>query len=799
MTPLNARYIAAKQALFDRYYEHTLNPEQREAVCSVNGPLLILAGAGSGKTTVLVRRIAFIIKYGNAYYATEMPEGTTEADVDALEKAVSLPPEAIEEILPEFISEPCPPWAVLAITFTNKAAREIKERLVKVFDNSGIADEIWAGTFHSVCLRILRRYGDRVGVESGFSIYDTDESKRLISTCMSRLGIEEKMLPVRSVMTAISRAKDELISPEEMKPGHDLRKKHIAQIYAAYEKQLASNNALDFDDIIVKTVRLLEQDREVREYYQRRFRYVSVDEYQDTNYAQFRLTELLSGGYRNIMVVGDDDQSIYRFRGATVENILNFDKTYPDAKVIKLEQNYRSTGNILTAANEVIAHNKSRRQKRLWCAAPEGERIVLAERDTHEMEANYIVDKIMELVVRERRRYSDFAILYRVNELSRTLEATFSKSGVPYRILGGQRFYDRKEIRDIIAYLVVIANGRDDQKLKRIINEPKRKIGAATVDAVEGIALSQGVPMFDVVSSATLYPELGKASVRLTEFASMITDLRREELSVSELVDLVLVRTGYRKMLEEEGEEGRTRLDSVNELISAAVEYEKRAGDRASLGGFLEEVALVSDIDKYDENADAVVLMTVHSAKGLEFPVVFLAGLEEGIFPSSQCLTDPTELAEERRLAYVAITRAKERLFLTAARGRLLYGRTQFNPLSRFVEREMPASVLIRDKGDRPAPRPAPRREGAYIPPSERVSLSNEFFRRAAAAPAERPKTQGKPQLLAPGTRVRHAIFGEGEILSARDMGGDTLYEVRFANGTVKKLMATYAKLEPLS
>ena len=805
---LSLRYLAAKQALFNRYYEARLNPEQREAVCSVNGPLLILAGAGSGKTTVLVQRIAFQIKYGNAYYATEMPEGTTEADVLDMERAAALPPEAIGEILPEFIADPCPPWAVLAITFTNKAAREIRDRLVAAFDDSSIAEEIWAGTFHAICLRILRRFGDRVGVESGFSIYDTDESKRLISTCMARLGIDEKTLAVRAVMTAISHAKDELISPEEMETGKDLRKKHIAAIYDAYEKQLAANNALDFDDIIVKTVRLLEEHEDVRAFYANRFRYVSVDEYQDTNYAQFRLTELLSSGHRNIMVVGDDDQSIYKFRGATVENILNFDKTYPDAKIIKLEQNYRSTGNILAAANAVISHNSRRRQKRLWCAAEKGERIVLAVRDTQELEAGYIVDKIMDLVVRERRHYGDFAVLYRVNEIARALEAGFSKSGVPYRVLGGQRFYDRKEIRDIIAYLVVIANGRDDQKLKRIINEPKRKIGASTVDAVEAIAVREGLSMMDVVSSAMQYDELGKAAAKLTAFAALIEELRREDLTVSALVDLVLDRTGYRAMLQSAGEEGEGRLDSVNELVSAALEYEKRAGERASLGGFLEEVALVSDIDKYDDTADAVVLMTVHSAKGLEFPTVFLAGVEEGIFPSSQCISDPSELPEERRLAYVAITRAKERLFLTAARGRLLYGRTQFNQLSRFVEREIPAELIYRDEGPASrfsvASRPQPFSRPAPTPrPTEQGSVSDEFYRRAAAAqatPAPRaPQGTARPKPLSVGARVRHAVFGEGVILSARDMGGDTLYEVQFANGTVKKLMATYARLIPLN
>lgn len=797
MPDVKQRYLAAKQRLFDRYYEASLNPEQREAVCTVNGPLLILAGAGSGKTTVLVRRIAHIIKYGNAYYATEIPDGMTEADVAAMERAAALPPEELADILPEFISEPCPPWAVLAITFTNKAAREICERLSGVFADSDIAEQIWAGTFHAICLRILRRFGDRVGIAGGFSIYDTDESKRLITSCMERLGIDDKMLPVRSVMGAISRAKDNLVAPSDMDVGSDLRGKHIARIYDAYERQLAANNALDFDDIIVKTVRLLEEQEEVRLYYQNRFRYISVDEYQDTNYAQFRLTELLTGPRRNIMVVGDDDQSIYKFRGATVENILNFDKTYPEAKIVKLEQNYRSTQNILSAANAVIAHNDRRRQKKLWCAAAEGEKITLAVRDTHEAEAAYIVDKIMELVVRERRRYRDFAVLYRVNELARTLESAFSKSGVPYRVLGGQRFYDRKEIRDIIAYLSVVANGRDNQKLKRIINEPKRKIGTATVEAIEEISVREGVPMLDVMAGCGYYDSLSKAAPRLSDFVSMIEELRNTEEKTSLLIPRIMERTGYRRMLEESGEEGAARLDSVNELISAAIEYEKRAGEIASLGGFLEEVALVSDIDKYDEAADAVVLMTMHSAKGLEFPAVFLAGMEEGIFPGTQCLVEPEELSEERRLAYVAITRAKERLFLTCAKGRLLYGRTQFNPISRFVAREIPADLLARDEAaSRFAAVSGARPQ--KTPRVERGQISAEFYRRATSAAAPVQMSHASPALLkfAVGTRVTHAVFGEGVILSERDMGGDILYEVRFSDGNTKKLMATYAKLK---
>lgn len=803
MNDLRERYLAARRRLFDRYYEGILNKEQKKAVMTVNGPLLILAGAGSGKTTVLVRRIVFLIKYGNAYYSTAVPEGLDEASVCDMERAArEFPREEIEYILPEFITEPCPPWSVLAITFTNKAANEIRERLRAAFeDRPDVADEIWAGTFHSICVRILRRHGERVGYASNFSIYDTEEKKRLVTECMKRLNIDEKILPVRTVMNAISREKDSLRAPADMQGG-DLRLSHVRRIYEAYQERLAANNALDFDDIIMKTVELLEKNPDVLAQYQHRFRYVSVDEYQDTNYAQFRLTELLSGGYRNIMVVGDDDQSIYKFRGATIENILNFDKTYPDATVIKLEQNYRSTKNILDAANAVIANNTERHEKSLWCAAGEGEKITLHHSATQEREAAYIIDKMADLVVHEHRRYRDFAVLYRVNEMARALEAAFAKSGVPYRVLGGQRFFDRREIRDIVAYLVLIENGKDDQKLRRVINEPKRKIGQATVDAVATIAAESGVSMLRVMENAEGYPELSKAAPRLSAFVSLIEGLREKKSApVSELVELVLEKTGYLRMLEEEGEEGITRIDSVKELVSAAVEYEKRAGESASLGGFLEEVALVSDVDKYDADADAVVLMTIHSAKGLEFPVVFLAGMEEGIFPGVQSMHSPEDMQEERRLAYVAITRAKERLYMTRAHSRLLYGRTQLNPLSPFL-REIP-STLLAEEDDR-TPLFGSKREpsaigsGAYAPrKTQSPGIGGEFFRRADAAgakysPAPKPIC---PVALDAGTRVRHATFGDGKILSARDMGGDVLYEVAFDNGQTKKLMATFAKL----
>ena len=788
MQDLTSRYLAAKRRLFCRYYEATLNPRQAAAVLSERGPLLVLAGAGSGKTTVLVRRITHLIRFGDAYEADYVPEGVEEGLVATMEMlAESASPAELEELLPEFTHRPCPPWSMLAITFTNKAAREIRERLSSALSDPAVSDEIWAGTFHSIAVRLLRYHVAEAGYAPGFSIYDTDDQKRVVTDAMRHLDIDDKFLPVRSVMSEISSAKNTLISPEEFADHGDFRLRQIGKIYKEYQRRLLAANALDFDDIIMKTVALLENHPEILARYQKKFRYVCVDEYQDTNYAQFRLTELLSAGERNIMVVGDDDQSIYRFRGATVENILNFDKTYPTARVVRLEQNYRSTKTILAAANAVIAHNEARHEKTLWCAGEEGEKITLHKSENQNEEALWIKDKIMDVVVKERRRYRDIAILYRLNELSRALEAALAKSGIPYRIFGGQRFYDRKEIRDIVAYLHVIANPADEVRLMRIINEPKRKIGDATVEKAAAIAREEGRALFAVMKEADRYPELASAAPRLMGFCSLIASLAAHEGPLPSLVDAVLSRTGYLEMLEAEGEVGKTRLDNVKELASAAAEYEKREGEGASLVGFLEEISLVSDVDKYDESADAVALMTVHSAKGLEFPIVFLPGMEENIFPSSQVRSDPSQLGEERRLAYVAITRAKEKIYMTHTRERMLYGRTGPNPLSRFVKDELPSHLLAEEAPRRPAPayRPAP-------PHRPSPTLSGEFLRKPTPS-VSRPTAA--PERFSPGDRVAHPLFGKGTILASRPMGSDTLYEVAFDNGERKKLMATYAKL----
>ncbi len=783
------RIITAKRALFDKLYA-ALNERQREAVFTVDGPLLILAGAGSGKTTVLVNRIAHIIKYGNAYLSETLPENLTEADAEKLESALELSTSEIAEILTEYAEDAAAPWQILSITFTNKAANEMKERIAKVLGDESMAKEVWAGTFHSICVRLLRRFGEAIGYARDFSIYDSDDQKRLVTSCQKDLGIDDKMFPVRATMTAISRAKDRLMSAEdfESEAGSDFRLQKIAEVFRLYERRLKEAMAVDFDDIIVQTVRLLRECEEARGYCQNRFRYVCVDEYQDTNRAQLELVRLLSGRYNNIMVVGDDDQSIYRFRGATIENILGFDKVFESAKIIKLEQNYRSTQNILTAANAVIKHNFGRRGKELWCDRGEGDKIRVKKLQNQNEEAKYIINKIIDGVTREKRKYSDFAVLYRINAQSNSLENYFAKSGLPYRILGGVRFYERKEIKDIIAYLCVLKNPNDNVRLRRIINEPKRKLGDTTIDAVFGIAAAEGKSPFEIMETAYSYTALSKSAPRLTDFVKLIRELRTsaEELSVSELIRLVYERTGYEEMLKLSGIEGAERIANIGELISNAVSYESETPE-PSLEGFLEDVALVSDIDNYDEDADAVVLMTIHSAKGLEFPVVFLPGFEDGIFPSIQSAMDPEELEEERRLAYVGITRAKERLYCVHVRERLIFGKTQFNPRSRFID-EIPSELV--DLGYIPKP------DGEPTMQKKKPVISQEFFKKAALA-SDIGRSESSEQFEV-GDRVKHYNFGEGEIISVKPMGADVMYEIIFDTVGTKKLMATYAKLRKI-
>ena len=798
--PPSRRYLAAKRALFDRYFE-MLNERQREAMYTTEGSLLVLAGAGSGKTTVLVRRIVFLIRYGNAYFSEYVPHDLSEERVLSLERAVSLSQEEIEPILSEFISSPCAPWQILAITFTNKAANEIKSRLRAALPEDGGAEDIWAGTFHSVCARILRTYGDRLGYDRGFTIYDTTDTKNALSEVLKSLNIDEKTLPVKSAMGEISRAKDALLTPEEYEREFgvkDYRLRQIARVYRAYQERLMGSNAMDFDDLIMQTVRLLEREEEVRAFYQRKFRYVLVDEFQDTNVAQLRLTLLLCGAHENVMVVGDDDQSIYKFRGAVIDNILHFDRKLKNTKTVRLEQNYRSTGVILEAANGVISHNLGRKGKTLWTARRGGEPITLRVCNDQNEEARVIVNDIQELVSKGRYRYRDCAILYRTNAQSNVIERTFAKSGLPYRMLGGLRFNDRKEIRDIVAYLQFISNPSDKERMRRIINEPKRKIGAATVSGVEIIATEQGCSVFEVMAHADRYLALSRSASKLLGFAEMIGKLRellRTDITLEAFVKQVLEQTGYRQMLIDGGEEEKERLENLEEFLSGVIEYEKN-NEEPTLLGFLEENALVSEVDKYDEDADAVVMMTIHSAKGLEFPVVFLPGMEDGIFPGMQnILGSPEDMEEERRLAYVAITRAKDRLCLLRAKNRMLYGRTSYNPVSRFVE-EIPPNLLREEGGYAPTPYDRAPKTYFHAPADTTRGVDREqggFTLMTKPTPAAK-----KTALLREGDRVLHLTFGEGEILSVRPMGSDVLYEVVFDRVGTKKLMGNYARLKKL-
>ena len=794
------QYLQLKRALFDKYYSF-LNDMQRQAVYTVNGPLLILAGAGSGKTTVLVNRIVHIIRYGDAYATSVVPADADERTLAEMQDAMHLNGEDLAGFLMRFRVMPPPAWAMLAITFTNKAAGEIKSRLAASFgEGSTEASEIWAGTFHSICMRILRRWCTEIGYQPGFGVCDADDAKKLVSDCMKQLNIDDRQLPAKSVLNMISRAKDRLMTPEEFteKAVSDFKLKQISRIYTVYQSRLYAANLLDFDDIIMQTVRLLRECEAARDQVQRKFRYVCVDEYQDTNKAQLELTLLLSGGYNNIMVVGDDDQSIYRFRGATIENILNFEETCKGAQVIKLEQNYRSTKRILDAANSVISKNTSRHDKTLWTSGEEGDKIVLRKLGNQNDEARFICDEILSGLRSKTMSYRDYAVLYRTNAQSRSLEQVFAKSGIPYRMLGGQRFYDRMEIRDILAYLCVINNPRDDLRLKRILNVPKRGIGAKSAATAEAMAVASGIPMLEFMENAQSYRAIPPAAAKsMEELAKLIRSLRTisSEKSIADLIRAVVDVTGYGQMLTNAGEGEAERLDNIGELISSAAQYDETT-EEPSLAGFLEDVALVSDVDKYDDTADAVVLMTIHSAKGLEFPVVFLPGMEEGIFPGHHSIFDPSEIEEERRLAYVAITRAKKKVYILHVHDRMLNGSTQYNQLSRFVD-EIPdelidsdlsmgtsalESVALNTSYTSAYPRSAPSGISQTVSPSRRTQPITK-------------STMPSMEKFEEGDRIRHSTFGAGVILSVRPMGGDLLYEIRFDTVGTKKLMATYARL----
>lgn len=741
-----------------------LNEMQQLAVDTTEGPLLILAGAGSGKTTVLVNRVEHII---SSHLAT--------------------------------------PWQVLAITFTNKAAGELRERLVSAIGEE--ANDIWAYTFHSCCSRILRRFGEKIGYTNHFTIYDTDDSRRVMKQCQKQLGIEDKLINHKSILAEISRAKDSLISPEEYKQTaqNDFRKSKIAECYELYQAQLKKSDAMDFDDIIFNTVKLLEENEDVRNIYQTQFKYVMVDEYQDTNHAQYVLTSLLADKYKNICVVGDDDQSIYRFRGATIENILSFENHYKGAKVIRLEENYRSTQNILDGANAVISHNKNRKGKTLFTRSGSGDKIVYKTVMSESEESQYIIDEIVKNV-NNGMKYSDHAILYRMNAQSRNLEVMLTKSGISHRIIGGHRFFDRKEIKDIVSYLAVINNPSDNVRLQRIINVPKRAIGDTMFANVLEIGAGLGMSAFEVCERADEFQKTSRSASKLMKFTKMIRDFQEcieNGMGLNDLLQEVLDVTKYLDYLQEEPETYEDRVNNIKELSSMFIKYEEESED-ANLSEFLEDVALISDIDSYNEDEDAVVLMTLHSAKGLEFPVVFIPGMEEGIFPGNQSMFSEEDLEEERRLAYVGITRAKKKLYLISSQQRMLYGQTSRNMPSRFL-REIPSSVIDdqsvvarRSMGfttPRTAYANASRNElghsshnkiGSYT----QSSSSAHKFGQAGNA-AQKNNIDFKV-----GDTVCHKSFGTGTVLTITPMGGDMLLEVAFDKAGTKKMMANYARLE---
>lgn len=782
-------FLNLKHKLFDKYYSR-LNQMQRNAVYCVNGPLLVLAGAGSGKTTVLVNRIANIISCGNAFESELIPRDSEQLFDEMQSLSENGSHEEISAFLPRLAENPAVPYRVLCITFTNKAASEFKERLKSLLGQT--ADDIWAGTFHSICVRILRRHINLLGYDNSFTIYDSDDSKKLITEIIKKLNIDENLLPIRLVKNAISRAKEKGQTPDDyaLDADGDTKVSKISQVYNEYQNNLKRSNALDFDDIIMLTNVLFETQPNVVLKYRDQFDYVLVDEYQDTNPSQNHLVTLLAGDKKNVCVVGDDDQSIYAFRGATVENILSFDSTFADAKTIRLEQNYRSTGNILNAANALIENNTGRKGKNLWTDAGDGELVLIKRQSTQSDEAAYVINTIKNAVATQGYKYSDFAILYRMNAQANALEIIFSKSRMPYKIFGGIRFYERKEIKDIIAYLAVINNSSDDIRLKRIINVPKRQIGPNTVLQLTNIARKENKSIFEVIKNSHIYPELQKTIPKLERFYTLICDLIElsKTVSISELLKEVIIRTCYKEMLVEE-EVDMTKVENLDELASSAVAFEESTKE-PELSAFLEDIALVSDIDNFDSGADAVTLMTIHSAKGLEFPVVFLPGFEEGIFPSVQALSEGDKgLEEERRLAYVAITRAKKKLVILHTNSRLLYGRTSANPVSRFIN-EIPEKCKVEDNKPQPTVTSANENKKKY------ANSKESFLKNTGYGHSTQPNE--KIVIIKTGKRVSHAMFGQGTVLSAEKMGADVLYEIEFDSGAVKRLMSTFAKLKEI-
>ena len=777
MTDFEKNYIEARKAVVRGDFRN-LNPMQQEAVLATEGPLLILAGAGSGKTTVLINRIANLLRYGRAGDSDEIPEDADEEQLESL-RAGGDRARRLAAL------DPVDPWRILAITFTNKAADELKARLESMLGEQ--AQDIWACTFHSACVRILRRGAENLGYTSSFTIYDTADSLSLLKHIVKDMELDDKMYAAKSVIGEISRAKDSCISAEEYSRNAelsgDLRRRTIGRIYAEYSRRCFSANAMDFDDLIYNTVKLLDTNDEVRDYWQRRFRYVLIDEYQDTNNLQFRLAELLSGGWGNICVVGDDDQSIYKFRGATIENILSFESQHKHCRTIRLEQNYRSTGHILGAANAVISHNEQRKGKNLWTDRGDGDLVELFTADNEHAEAQFVVSTIMGSYGRGAN-WRDHAVLYRMNAQSNQLEYALKRNSIPYRVVGGTRFFDRAEVKDMLAYLSVIASPADDLRISRIINVPARGIGAKSIDTVRELAQANGCPMFEILDKADNYPELQRSAIKLRNFANFIKELREyaKTATPDALYDELLAKTGYILALETKGTvDDIARVENVRELKTSIIDYMKESGDN-TLEGYLANVALYTDMDSYDPDADCVILMTMHSAKGLEFPTVFVVGMEDGIFPSMRAIGEEDEMEEERRLCYVAITRAKERLYLTCARQRMIFGRTTMNKLSRFAS-EIPEEHIHKN---------APSYEKREKSWEERKAQHRPRFKDkglsfAASAP-ETPKPENT-DTFALGDSVKHKAFGSGVITKMSAMGGDYLIEINFEGIGVKKLM----------
>ena len=781
--------IKLRKKIIEREFAH-LNDKQREAVLAVKGAVLVLAGAGSGKTTVLVNRIANILRWGEAYESDKLFGEYTESDMkdiqDAADGKVKLSDELVQKLA---VSRPYP-WRVLAITFTNRAASELKERICQT--TGIIGNDVWAMTFHSACMRILRRYGERLGYGEHFTIYDTDDQKRVIRECIKALGIDEKMLSVKEVLPEISHAKDDLVSPEKLlkRAGDDFRLGSVAKIYKEYQKRLLDASAMDFDDIIYNTVELFNEFPDILEKYQEQFRYIMVDEYQDTNTAQYELVRLLSEKYGNVCVVGDDDQSIYQFRGATVENILEFDNDYENAKVVKLEQNYRSTKNILSAANSVIKNNTERHEKSLWTQNVTGNKIISYKASDEQDEGRFIANTIKS-AVENGAKYSDYAILYRMNSQSQSLERAFLHAKVPYKIIGGRKFFEYREIRDMMAYLNIISNSNDNNRLKRIINIPKRGIGDRTISQIEEISISNHISMFEVMENVHQFDVLTKSAEKISGFVKMINDMKEMLANgekVSDMYEKLIKLTEYEPFIRMASDKGENAVENVHELTTNIIQYEKENGKDSSIQGFLEYTALLTDIDSYAEKEDAVVMMTIHSAKGLEFENVFLPGMEENIFPGFQAVMADGDMQEERRLAYVAITRAKKNLWLIHSDSRMLFGHSTRNRPSRFLS-ELPVDIVenkqreIVKNADPDIPEPRAIRR-ADIASSKVITSS----------------FSNKPVMInyTAGMKVLHNTFGEGVIINVKPMASDCMLEIAFDSVGTKKLMGKIAKLTVL-